>query len=229
MTAGTSGSGHSNRPKTIDVEISPAHYLQLILHRKWIVITIFLSVSIVTAVIAQRLPNIYTSETVILVDPQKVPESYVKATVTGDVRNRLGTLSQQILSASRLQKIIESLNLYQQERKEMVREDVQAQMRRDINVSLVTAGGAQNDLQAFKISYSNRDPRLAARVAGEWPDHFTTRPPRTPFIMSTASVAVSELLISSSVKPSLCSSVRSAPLNFILQMPASILETVSIF
>jgi uncharacterized protein involved in exopolysaccharide biosynthesis len=167
MTAGTSGSGHSNRPKTIDVEISPAHYLQLILHRKWIVITIFLSVSIVTAVIAQRLPNIYTSETVILVDPQKVPESYVKATVTGDVRNRLGTLSQQILSASRLQKIIESLNLYQQERKEMVREDVQAQMRRDINVSLVTAGGAQNDLQAFKISYSNRDPRLAARVAGE--------------------------------------------------------------
>ena len=167
MTAGTSGSGHSNRPKMIDVEISPAHYLQLILHRKWIVITIFLAVTVVTAVIAQRLPNIYTSETVILVDPQKVPESYVKATVTGDVRNRLGTLSQQILSASRLQKIIESLNLYQQERKEMVREDVQAQMRRDINVSMVTGGGAQGDLQAFKISYSSQDPRLAARVAGE--------------------------------------------------------------
>jgi len=191
MTAGTSGSGHSNRPKTIDVEISPAHYLQLILHRKWIVITIFLSVSIVTAVIAQRLPNIYTSETVILVDPQKVPESYVKATVTGDVRNRLGTLSQQILSASRLQKIIESLNLYQQERKEMVREDVQAQMRRDINVSLVTAGGAQNDLQAFKISYSNRDPRLAAPPRPcsvpfsvqslPHPDRSARRPPPTPY------------------------------------------------
>ena len=46
--------------------------------------------TIVTVAITQTLPNIYTSETVILVDPQKVPESYVKATVTGDVRRRGG-------------------------------------------------------------------------------------------------------------------------------------------
>ena len=52
----------------------------------------------------------------------------MKSTVTGDVRNRLGTLSQQILSATRLQKIIDNLNLYPAEKKIMAREDLIAMM-----------------------------------------------------------------------------------------------------
>ena len=71
----------------------------------------------IPSALTHTLPDIYTSETTVLVDPQKVPEVYVKATVTGDVRNRLGTLQQQILSATRLQKIIDALNLYPEEPK----------------------------------------------------------------------------------------------------------------
>ena len=103
--------------KTVGPSLSPEHYLRILVHRKWWVISVFLVVSAATAGYSYRLPDLYTSETLILVDPQKVPESYVKSTVTGDVRNRLGTLSQQILSTTRLQKIIDSLNLYRQERK----------------------------------------------------------------------------------------------------------------
>lgn len=113
------------------------------------------------------MPDIYTSETVILVDPQKVPESYVKPTVTGDVRNRLGTLSQQILSATRLQKIIDTLNLYPKERKIMAREDVITKMRSDISVNVVSDFGASQDLQAFRIRYSGGEPRLVAQVTNE--------------------------------------------------------------
>jgi polysaccharide chain length determinant protein (PEP-CTERM system associated) len=163
MSVGTSA---SSRPKVSEIEISPAHYLQIVLHRKWIVATIFVVVSVVTVAVTQSLPNIYSSETVIMVDPQKVPESYVKATVTGDVRNRLGTLTQQILSASRLQKIIETLNLYPEDRKTQAREDVITNMRKDINVTL-NSSGSQQDLQSFRISYSGRDPRLVARVTSE--------------------------------------------------------------
>src|SRR5438445_3243832 len=102
--------------------VSPEHYLRLIVHRKWLVLGTFVFVSAATYIVSSRLPNVYTSSTLILVDPQKVPESYVKATVTGDLRNRLGTLQQQILSATRLQKIIDALNLYPAERKTMARE-----------------------------------------------------------------------------------------------------------
>jgi polysaccharide chain length determinant protein (PEP-CTERM system associated) len=113
------------------------------------------------------MPDRFSSETVILVDPQKVPDSYVKSTVTGDVRNRLGTLSQQILSATRLQKIIDSLKLYPEEKKTLAREDVITKMRKDINVNVVSDFGGSNDLQAFRISYRGSDPRLVAQVANE--------------------------------------------------------------
>jgi polysaccharide biosynthesis transport protein len=148
-------------------EISIEHYWRVLWYRKWLVLGTFLVISAATAIVASRLPDIFVAETVILVDPQKVPESYVRSTVTGDVRNRLSTLSQQILSVTRLQKIIDTLNLYPEERKTMAREDVITRMRRDITVSVVSEFGASQDLQAFRIGYSGREPRLVAQVTNE--------------------------------------------------------------
>lgn len=170
MTAGASSDGSKRRKATTEpawAQVPIEHYLRLLWHRKWLVLGVFAVVSVATFVVSYRMPNVYTSETVILVDPQKVPESYVKPTVTGDVRNRLGTLSQQILSATRLQKIIETLNLYADARKTMAREEVISQMRSDIAVQVVSDFGASQDLQAFRISYSGREPRLVAQVTNE--------------------------------------------------------------
>src|SRR4029079_5875816 len=122
-------------------DLSPEHYLRVILHRKWWVLAVFLLVSAGTYMYARRLPNVYSSETLILVDPQKVPDSYVKATVTGDVRNRLSTLEQQILSVDGLQEIIDGMKLYSEERKTMTREEIVARMRKDITISLVVDFG----------------------------------------------------------------------------------------
>ncbi len=150
------------------VPVSITHYLKLALHRWWAVVLTAVAVSGATYVYATRLPNIYTSETLILVDPQKVPETYVKSTVTGDIRNRLGTLSQQILSATRLQKIIDTFNLYAPERKTQAREDIIAKMRGDIRTVVANDfGGGGQDLQAFRISYRGRDPRVVAQVANQ--------------------------------------------------------------
>src|SRR5689334_8846819 len=147
---GASGSSEWSRQKRAPADllgqISIEHYLRVLLHRKWLVVAVFVFVSAATFIVSSRLPNVYTSETVILVDPQKVPDSYVKSTVTGDVRNRLGTLSQQILSATRLQKIIETLNLYAEARKREAREEVISRMRADIAVQVVSDFGASQDL-----------------------------------------------------------------------------------
>lgn len=166
LNSGTAPGGRpkGSGPKTLDV--SPERYLRIILHRKWLVIIVFVLVSVGTAIYSSLLPNVYTSDTLILVDSQKVPETYVKSTVTGDVRNRLGTLSQQILSSTRLQKIIDNLNLYPSEKKTFVREDLISMMRTHIAVSMVSEGGGQ-DLQAFRISFSGKEPRMVAQVANE--------------------------------------------------------------
>ncbi len=147
--------------------ITPEHCMRLLFYRKWLILSVFVVVSVATVVVTSRMKNIYISETVILVDPQKVPDNYVKATVSGDIRNRLGTLKQQILSATRLQKIIDSLNLYPGERKTMAREDVITRMRSDIEVSVVSEFGGSQDLQAFRIIYSGADPQLVSQVANE--------------------------------------------------------------
>src|SRR4051812_38657546 len=79
---------------------------------KWIIIS---AVSLVTAgaiTFSLRLPNLYRSETLILVVPQRVPESYVRSTVTMRIEDRLRSLRQQILSRSNLEKIITGFDLF---------------------------------------------------------------------------------------------------------------------
>ena len=63
-------------------------------------------------VYARRLPNQYQAETLILVVPQRVPETFIKSTVTMRIEDRLRTISQQILSRTRLEQIIQEFNLY---------------------------------------------------------------------------------------------------------------------
>lgn len=146
---------------------SVEHYLRVLFYRKWLILGVFLLVSCATAIFSYRIQDVYTSETVILVDPQKVPETYVKATVTGDIRNRLGALSQQLLSATRLQAIIDAFNLYPELRNTAPREDIITRMRNSISVAVVTKFGASQDLQAFRIAYSNPDPQVAAQVTNK--------------------------------------------------------------
>ncbi|HWP84189.1 MAG TPA: Wzz/FepE/Etk N-terminal domain-containing protein [Terriglobia bacterium] len=152
--------------------LTPEHYLLILKHRKWFILIVFLLVSTGTMIVSQLLPDIYTSQTVILVDPQQVPPDYVKPTVTGEVRDRLSTLSQQIMSATRLQIIIDKFNLYAEQRRTRPMEEVIDRMRRDTSVQIVSEfGGAPSrrnqDMQGFRISYSGTDPRLVAQVTNE--------------------------------------------------------------
>ncbi|MGA7241442.1 MAG: GNVR domain-containing protein [Bryobacteraceae bacterium] len=166
-TASNSGGGSRPRQPAPSAVLPLEHYARLIYHRKWLVLGVFALIAGGTFFFAQSLPNVYQSETLIMVDPQKVPESYVKSTVTGDIRNRLGTLSQQILSATRLQKIIDTLNLYPEERKTLAREDLITKMRSEISTNIVGDFGGSQDLQAFKITYRGKDPRLVAQVTNQ--------------------------------------------------------------
>jgi len=91
--------------------------LRILRRRIWPLLVTLALVSAATAVGALFLPNRYRSETLILVVPQRVPESYVKSTVTARIEDRLLSISQQILSRTRLERIIHDFNLYAAERR----------------------------------------------------------------------------------------------------------------
>src|SRR5215469_17349853 len=73
-------------------------------YRGWIFLgTVLFSLAGFTFILL--MPDHYKATTTILVDPQKVPEKYVSPTVSSDPGQRLNTITQQVLSSSRLQQI----------------------------------------------------------------------------------------------------------------------------
>ena len=92
-----------------------------------------LSAGIVTV---SLMPNVYRAATTILVDPQKIPERYVTSTITTDPNARLNTLTQQVLSASRLQEIIDRYSLYPKLQQRASREEVIEYIRSKIDIKV---------------------------------------------------------------------------------------------
>ncbi len=131
--------------------------LRILWHRKFVILVPFLVASVSTAIVAHKLPKRYRSETVILVVPQRVPEEYVRSTVTTRIEDRLTSLRSQILSRSRLERIVQDFNLYPEMRREAVMEDVIESMRNDVDVKVERG-------DAFRISYISANPNSAQKV-----------------------------------------------------------------
>ena len=115
------------------------------------------------------LPPVYESEALILVEHQKVPENYVASNVSVDLQDRLQSMTQQILSRTRLQTTIDRFHLYTSHKgvdKFTQAEDPIEQMRKDIKIDLVRSPG-RAELTAFKIQYSAGSPELAQQVNSE--------------------------------------------------------------
>jgi polysaccharide chain length determinant protein (PEP-CTERM system associated) len=106
----------------------------------------------------------YISQTLVLVEQQKVPESYVKAVVTEDLNGRLATMKEQILSRSRLQPIIERFNLFANGKMSM--DDRIDLTRKNIGITPIQSAIARG-LPGFYISFKANDARTAQLVCGE--------------------------------------------------------------
>ena len=131
--------------------------IDIIKRHKWLIIGPWIFGSALTYVVAKALPDRYRSESTIQVVPQRVPENYVRSTVTSSIQERLPVISQQILSRTRLERIIQDFGLYVKERKTELMEDIVNQMRDDVGVQLIKG-------DAFQVSYKSSDAKTAMKV-----------------------------------------------------------------
>jgi polysaccharide chain length determinant protein (PEP-CTERM system associated) len=111
------------------------------------------------------LPPRYQSTTLILVEQPTMPRDYVTPNVNDDLQNRMESITQQILSRTRLLHIIDQLSLYADAHSQPSPDEKVGRMRKDIDIELVR--DARNQITAFKVSYSSRDPHLAQQVTSE--------------------------------------------------------------
>jgi polysaccharide chain length determinant protein (PEP-CTERM system associated) len=112
------------------------------------------------------LPTKYKSSTLILVQQPTMPESYVAPNVNDNLQDRLQSITQQILSRTRLLTIIQKLNLYDGSKSLKNPDDKIEEMRKDISVDLVK-DSRNNEISAFRINFSAHDPVLAQKVTTE--------------------------------------------------------------
>jgi polysaccharide chain length determinant protein (PEP-CTERM system associated) len=138
-------------------------------YRGWIFLGTVLF-SLVGFTFVLLMPDRYKASTTILVDPQKVSEKYVSPTVNSDPGQRLTTITQQVLSSTRLQQIIDDMQLYPELRGKTSREELIDLMRKDITITVKQ--GSSSGLSAFTIEYEGRQRQQVAQVANQLASSF---------------------------------------------------------
>ena len=137
-------------------------YLEILQRRIWYIVIPFLIIIIGTVLYVTFAPRLYKASTLVLVTPQKVPESLVHSTVTSRIEERLQSISQEVMSRTRLEQVINEFGLYKSESKNLSREEIVEMMQKDIKVELPTK---KEEKGYFTIGYINEDPNMATAIA----------------------------------------------------------------
>ncbi len=112
------------------------------------------------------IPPRYKSSTLILVEQPTMPQNYVLPNINDNLQTRLQSMTEQILSRTRLLMIAQKLHLYSAAKGRLTDDQKVASMRKDIGIELVRSQGGEG-ITSFTISYLAGDPHLAQQVTTE--------------------------------------------------------------
>jgi len=144
----------------------PSEYLKILRRRKWLLILPVIAVTTAVAYVVYRLPDVYESETLIVVKPSNLPTSVVSGVSEDSMTRQLTSINQVVTSRSQLEPLVNKYDLYRLERgRGEPMETVIDNMRSNIRVAVNTS---RNDItNGFNIAYRYRDPKLAQAITAE--------------------------------------------------------------
>jgi len=152
--------------------LRPEILIEIALRRRWFLIVPFCLAMLVGIYLLVALPKTYTASTLILVRPQRVPNTYVQSIVTDELSDRIRTISDQILSRTNLQKIINDFGLFKDETSaSMLLDDQIDSLRKRISIN-VSRPGRRSETTSFTISFRGSDPSLVARITNALARYF---------------------------------------------------------
>jgi len=139
-----------------------AKILDIARRRRDVVIATFIVVFFCSFYLALALPNIYQSSSVILFSPPELPESYVESTINLSMQDRFISVTREILSRTRLEKIIRNFNLYASNGQGgLSMKKRVGRLRKNIVIE-----PDKEDENLFDLSFESRNPLIAQEVAG---------------------------------------------------------------
>ena len=145
---------------------TPGEYLKILRRRKWLIILPIIAVTAAVSWVVYRLPDVYQSDTLIVVKPSTLPNTVVPTITEDSLTRQLTSIAQVVTSRSSLEPLVTKYELYSRERaRGEPMEAIINMMRSDINVGVNTS---RNDItNGFNISYRGRDPRVTKEVTAE--------------------------------------------------------------
>ena len=144
--------------------LAPEDYIAILKKRWWILAIPALLFPILAYAASYLVQPQFISQTLVLVEQQKVPEKYVMPVIAEDITGRLSSMKEQILSRSRLQPILERFNLFAGDHVNM--DDRIEMMRKNIDIKPIQSE-ISHGLPGFFISFKANDARTAQAVCEE--------------------------------------------------------------
>ncbi len=143
--------------------LDPRSVMRALWKRKWLIATTWILGTATAVAVVVNLRPVFSAEALILVESQKIPETFVAATVQTALEARLDELKQQVLSNDRLWRLIEEFNLYPKLRRTRTREEVLEAMRKDVTIKL-EKGWSANRPGAFRVAFESVSPQTTSEV-----------------------------------------------------------------
>src|SRR5260370_9157371 len=139
-------------------EITADEYIAMLRRRWWIILVPALIVPMITYGISLRIPNRYVSQTLVLIEGQKVPDRLVTPVATEELQQRLATMQEQILSRTRLQPIIDKFGVFKDQ--PIAMEEKVDRIRSQITVTPIKDDSVRG-MPGFYIAFASENPRMA--------------------------------------------------------------------
>ncbi|WP_286817999.1 GumC family protein [Desulfobacter sp. UBA2225] len=155
-------------PFQSQTQIKPDYIIDVLIRGRWFLIVplcISLTLGLGMTLTANKT---YEAGTMILVQPQRVPINYIKSVVSSGIGERISTISQQVLSRSNLEQIIEQFGLYENSSGIYQEEKIEA-LRKQIKVKIENSRGGS---EAFSISFTGSEPERVMRIANTLASYF---------------------------------------------------------
>src|SRR5438552_1635780 len=156
-------------------ELSMDDYLAMLRRRLKVILIPALLAPLAGFLISFVFPPKYTSQSLILVEEQKVPEGYVKPVVTEDVGQRIATMEQQVLTRNRLQHMIDRLGLAKGRSVDEAVDEIRANIsieQVETDLTPPTAGGTTkkkkpgqaSTVPGFYVNFTASNPKEAQDI-----------------------------------------------------------------
>jgi polysaccharide chain length determinant protein (PEP-CTERM system associated) len=144
-------------------------YLAIWRRRRWWIIAPAILGPLILFGVSLVLPSRYESDTLVLIQSQRIPNTMVQSIITEDLNARVASLEEQVLSRTRLESIIRRYNLFKENTGSEPMELMVDELRKDIELTPVKPIVKSKDqtLPGFSIGVKLSTAQLAQQVCAE--------------------------------------------------------------